>query len=651
MFIFGRSHRTPRGFMLDEMKSLMQKTLRRKETCLALASLQELMAKDQLPWKSIWTFLFEDHALNDIGVLRDMYECLVVAGDKRMAVTTLLRQAGLCRIPACMAVVTINYKPSMWWIMDVVVDADLQGLVMPVPGRIDFATVMHHVRLGWLTKDEVMLAGAMKLASMVYDVDHGHATAKGEAMCLAKITAKSRKFSVPLLILSVLAHSADPEEVDRIRVCFDLLARAPAQFSSSLVLFETTAWHLFGDDATMPPPPPPPSPTECDSTTFLPPPPPLDHVPSWAVDKHTYRGRTGKCMMVGSDRVADEDEEELCGARQKVGIEHFFDEGCSLDGQSLTVVDNPYWEITKDMYRSRPSRLQKTRSMTTAYYTELKRDYPGVFHRTQKRSLEEYDGNDDDEVAWSKRIEHMPFLQVPRSSAKTYVRTDGKNVWKGPYLRPDTISRIIYRHRVMREVLGDPHTLPAVNAEEEEEGRPYVCFPLIKRNDGQPVRFQVIDFQDVIANEYVQGKMVVTPKSLGVIPAHRLSTVDHVPASLWTHFMFRYALNVGDSGLYNAIALDEPQPQRIYGLDMDENRGRSTKTHILDYMFAKRPRQTLDVEGSVKRLYQPIMASLDNAAAKVHVVHKMALDCGVPIPKHFLQRIDAMRTALDELVV
>ncbi len=126
----------------------------------------------------------------------------------------------------------------------------------------------------------------------------------------------------------------------------------------------------------------------------------------------------------------------------------------------------------------------------------------------------------------------------------------------------------------MKDVLGDPHTLKL-----EQKG-PYLIFPLLKGSDVTEIKVTKQDFRDVISKTEVKDGEFVLRESLGVIQLHRVGVenLKKLPASFWAHYIWRFALNVGDSGLYNSIT--DHQMSFLYGIDMEEYRG-SLKDHTL----------------------------------------------------------------------
>ena len=114
MLIHGRLILTVHGLMLDEVRSLLQKSLRRKDHLLVLSASKELLGygKDQLPWKALVTFLFEDHCLSnadDIQAICQYHR----QNDKYGAVAYLLQKCSTCRVAACVPVIAMDpeYDP------------------------------------------------------------------------------------------------------------------------------------------------------------------------------------------------------------------------------------------------------------------------------------------------------------------------------------------------------------------------------------------------------------------------------------------------------------------------------------------------------------------------------------------------------------
>ena len=74
---------------------------------------------------------------------------------------------------------------------------------------------------------------------------------------------------------------------------------------------------------------------------------------------------------------------------------------------------------------------------------------------------------------------------------------------------------------------------------------------------------------------------------MGVTKLNKLSAdeIERLPKTVWLHFAYRYAANVGDSGLYNALFDGE----NVYGIDMDEQRHTPASSGIASMLFTKNP--------------------------------------------------------------
>lgn len=144
----------------------------------------------------------------------------------------------------------------------------------------------------------------------------------------------------------------------------------------------------------------------------------------------------------------------------------------------------------------------------------------------------------------------------------------------------------MFFHKAMKDILGDTHTL-------EVRGEfPYLTFPLLM-GFGATMDIQRADYYDAIDKIHVEGRSFACRESLGIIQLHRLPpfTLRGLPVSIWCHFLFRFVLNIGDSGLLNAIT--DRKLNFIYGIDMEEDRGGINNNSLLEIMFSKRPNREL----------------------------------------------------------
>jgi len=623
MFVHGRLILTASGILLDEVKSLLQKALRRKECDLVIKATKELIGrgKDQLPWKCILTYMFEDHCLNGDKILSALIERYRKA-DKYGSIELILRYCGTCRIAACLPVIALDreYDPTDWCV-DIVVEEDLKDLVCNSSSRINCCLLFQHLKTAWLDKNKKHLITYTKLITMVNDHDKVTVTRKGLKYCYyTELKKKANVIMVALTLLSkVSKEQADVEMANYCQHCCFLatIKEAPLRLIMSAAVMHyihrDTVRHYSNLKVG-----------EIKWSQVR----KIDSLPDWAVDKHTFRGKTGrstKPYLNGKSEakhLSDAELEEFHGQRPKRDIEYFLQEGVRCKDEVLLM--NPYWEKCKEIYLEKPKKLQKTIKMTAVYYNEILNHYSTLKGKTatmtrevistknQKRKRD-LDVDDDSEESGVEKmvikkakiiqvpdggskydIKELissdlpcldgPLLQIPTSSGKVYTRLDLKKgcVWKGPY-SDKRISLALFFHRVLKEVFCCPHTLAV-----KRHGQ-HLQFPLLC-DSTMDVKVSVKDFNDCIARREVKNGRFVLRESLGIVQLHKVGEhhFSKVPSSLWCHYLFRYAMNIGDSGLYNCLT--DNKLSFLYGIDMEECRMAVHDDKLLTLMFTKRPR-------------------------------------------------------------
>ena len=575
MLMHGRLLVTAHGMMLDEMRSLLQKSLRRKRLDLITQSTRELIGygKDQLPWRCIMTYLFEDHCLAGGNLLQTMLS-YQSKNDKYNAIL-FLSKIPTCRISCCAPVVALDpeYLPNHWD-SDLEVDQELTGLVTIKTGCINFDSLLMHLKMAWEENNNTKMMTYFKMVTIAYDTEKRVVSRKGDEYLKWPLKSKRPNLHVGLIVLSLLYRVTKEEDFKKyIRCCyaFCTLPEAPVR----LILFTVLIQRMYKDKSINEVG----NNTESDkikwSEVGV-----LSSMPSWAVDKHTYRGKTGnqtvhlvkKKRLHKQLKLNEEFLETFHSERPKNGIQHFFDEGCvCLDPAAE---ENPFWERTKEIYFSKTHSLQKTVRMTADYYNALKKSHKMILCSKQKssRTVDEDDEMDvvddrvknratkrghssavetqvnvpkastshDDDIdkkSISRKRKHSekevkiektekkirvkkvkfdddtankdnildcetrsestsqsipmssrptsstdtevargdadgkesgalvkmkgPLLQLPTGSAKVYTCLDTsiQRVWKGPY-KPERLGLLVFLHKAMRDIIGDPHTLP-----------------------------------------------------------------------------------------------------------------------------------------------------------------------------------------------
>ena len=191
MYIYKKLILTSNGIMLDETRSLLQKALRSKERQLGLQAAKELLLKDQLPWKTIVNFLFEDHCLADTDVLM----CIWTAyGEGTLSAKfrciMLLMECFTCRVNTCLPVIALDgYKPKLLD-LDINVRDSLRDLVIPAEGCMRTDLVLERLVRAWERKDMHKSITYMKLATMVAEQEKRKLTQKGMDFLLYQTSKK-----------------------------------------------------------------------------------------------------------------------------------------------------------------------------------------------------------------------------------------------------------------------------------------------------------------------------------------------------------------------------------------------------------------------------------------------------------------------------
>lgn len=556
----GKLFTTRSGAILDEVKSLLQKSLRRKDDRRVAQCFNELVyrvpdqltgkltVKDQLPWGCLLTYLFEDHCLVDVDSLHKLHSNLQ-SRNKQQFLKDLLG-VRTCRVAACLPVYTMS--------------GDITPMFDPCIEVPDFAralfdqnfqkyrhlkadAIMAHLIQAWKQGDGESLMFYTKLINMIQEKEKCQITEKAKALVggMVQRNGKCHASVVHVVISTLLNKDVTKDSVMRrfLHLCLRFCCVSDSSdvrrdAFQRLILFSVIARWIHEADAD---PNPVVSSVAVDWDTV----PLLCDMPSYAVDKHTYRGKNGRGTRQFREQgtMCDVTYENLHGPRPKKTLQDFFCEGSLITERSLQT--NPYWQTTMNVYLAAPEAKQRTMHLTPVFYEQL---------FAQRKELFDFDRSIGG---------LLPLLQKPTSGSKVYTRVDIENgrVIKGPY--PDGKYNLVVRLSRQMLALGDVHTLPI------RQDYPYLSFPLIRRS-GQGVQVSKITFEDHIAKMTARDVDFVTRQALGVTQVHNMSPaeVKCLPMTLWVHFALRYALNIGDSGLYNAIS----DGRLIFGIDMEENR-------------------------------------------------------------------------------
>lgn len=544
---------TKSRILLDEVKSLLQKALRKKERYIALSACKEL--DQQLKFHHVLVFLFEDH-YHDARVVKKFVE-LYNKKDIKTCVELLL-ELKTCRTVAALPVVALQtkYNPSMVICNDAA--NELCDLVVEEEGKLNVGRLLTTTMQAWNECNTSTLLTCFKLLTMTVYHENRLLTEKGKERLLSHRRGNRNMVE---LILSLL-HGVEPVIHNYIYQCYVLSKGQSAPFR--LILFSV----LFHKITTIEEVPIRADIGELDWSNVA----ELKHMPVWATDCHTYRGRSGESTKDIAYKYYPEMDEEFAeefhGVRPVKDRKDFLMHGVECKDAYKT--NDPYWDEALDVYKEYDFRT--TNTMTGICYSVLKKTHHDIFNKSRQ-----------------------PLMQKPTNRRKVYTRLDFNNkyVVKGPYKTIIRFNNILFNHYCLREILHDEHTI------EVHGNWPYLKFPLIVSEGCNEYSVECTDFYDPIASHELIEEAIVARESLGYIQAHNLTPAQlrRLPFTIFVHFIYRALLNVGDSGLFNVLTnahmTDTPF---VYGIDIEEVRNRYNAETILDLMFTLKPKKALCLE-------------------------------------------------------
>jgi hypothetical protein len=632
MFLHGKHFFTESGLNLDEVKSLLQKSLRRKEVYLAYTAAKEL--GHIVSWDKLLTYVFEDHSLISSRLLTQVLDSYILSKKektdktldthKKNVIDLLLSKCKTSRVAACLPVVAIDEEYRLALREAFEVEQETFVFVYELDNCINVNRVISCLRREWKQRDCKRIISLMKLVTASHDLENRKLTKEGKDFIrkTSKLGNKCQEGIGQLVLALLFSDTHNSELSSFLHTSLHISLRVP-KAPMRLILFSVVAHMIFLDNIMKA--------TEEDIKCLVnwESVGKIKEMPMWATDKHTFRGKFGKSTQMevikkGFSYMPEDMLNEFHGPRPKCDLTHFFTEG--VKEVSPMLVQNPYWEKTKNIYLSFPQNKQKTLLMTKDYVFFLQNKMPDIFHdinivpKKKQTTLTSYFSSqantvllnrkrkceDSKETVTKKKCNivedtylskfsdinqslsrHLPLLQVPCGAHKCYTRVDiaNKIVLKGP-MQPSQVRRISAIYTMMRTIFEDIHTVPLIEAGN------YLVFPLLT---GKNACLSVE--QKTIKDCKQGGRLVKTDfmniSSLGLCQLHNLmeKEIYSMPLSLWMHFMFRFIIKVGDSGLYNALT--DVERTFVFGIDLDETRSSNLPENLLDILFTRRPRKVL----------------------------------------------------------
>ncbi len=575
----GKLYTTPCGSNLDEAKSLLQKGLRRKDEQVVAQSYKEL--KDRLSWGSLLIYLFEDHCLVSLDQLHNLYGTFQKK-DKQQFLKKLL-EVRSCRVAACLFVYIMSNSVNVNYDLDIEIPEYAQGLIDQTYNKykhLNANLVISQFLKAWNDGNAENLIFFGKLINMIAEIEKSDVTIKGKDL-IDSVTHQTRNYHASIThVMLALLYKFEKKDMNLkkfiyicLKFCFVSDSNTRKEQFQRLILSTVIAQriHNAGVNQTRLPP------SQLDWNAV----PALQVMPDYAVDKHTFRGKKGCSTMKYKEQgsMSDSAYESFHGHRPQRDIHYFLTEGCLITEPSLE--ENPYWEITKETYLSQPLERRKTALMTPYFYEKLFQTKKDLF------------------ITVGGGLQDLPLMQQPTGIGKVYTRMDLKTeeVVKGPY--SDAKFKLVMKFHKQMQQLGDRHTLAI------REDYPFIRMKLIRDKSRNIVIHEKMWYDPI--KKIKKEDHFVDRETLGVskLSGWKKHEIFRIPLSVVLHFAFRYALNIGDSGLPNCISCGDD----IYGIDMEEIRGWKKRVDgklatydeslfhsVCDFLFSTSPRVGIRVE-------------------------------------------------------
>ena len=564
MLIRGRLTLTKSSrLMLDEAKSALQKGLRRRDGVVVRAFAEELVS--QAKPGHILTYLLEDHNTASLECMKHV-TLLMKSGNLVGAVKYMLQHGSLSRQASCLSTAVIGREDPVSLDLPAVVKAgDIDGAARLInkicvePWAAVSKEDQQHVR-------EVLTTTNRKLKLTQLEVTLA-------AICSATTNEEVQQYCICLGKLLELLPAPDRKKIARL-VLFSAVCRMETPGVDFLNL---ELWPVEKTDPVIPP---------------------------YAIDKHTYRGRTGKGVDV--TLLAKEVwKPELYGPKPRQDIHDFWTKGVVCAGDAHV---NKYWDEAKAVYTK--NGFLKTKAIG----------------KKRKATWDE---------PRAKIIKKNPDHRFAhRKAGKVGTTLCGNMIHIGSYSSRKLWSHTAFSHYAMKHILKDGHTLPATFAKVYNH-----------RLYSKPAT-------DVKFKDYIQGGTPISTRfvkmsSVALCVLKEEASLTTFPGSLWCHFIYRYALDIANTPVYTAIAVD-PDTGETWGVAM----GRGPRENVTDdgnivqRLFIVKPEEAVVTE-ILAAMKDKKAEILDHLAIRMNAVFTEALKFfNLDLFKTRLSEMTALMTAL-----
>ena len=558
--------KTENDFQLDEVRSLLQKSTRRRDFENVGRAANELLLpgegrnRDFLTWALLYAQVFEDFCLlehTQIDQIVRMREQAKrnkqqVMEAKQKVITQLLKHKS-CGLATTMSVAAMDplFAPVHFHVEPEEEDAKYYGLVEAKAGDVKHGWLLTEIAECWRKQIVDLLLPLLKLASCAVSVK---LTEQGQAYL-------EDKGNLLLLLLKVLLdNTSEPSMREYLESLVKLATKFPGDCPKAM-FFAPLVRLCF---CCAPSPKSEREPSQIDWEKEL-----FGDIPEYAVDATTERGR-----------------------KDGRHLDMHYEEEAVLPAQFSSLR-----ECADHVYRT--SDHKKTvKQMSHVYWTNVRQDHPHLFYDQQVAKINRK-RKAEDEVKpqkpskFEKLGKQLPLLQMlVKRRYQCAVDPEKKHVLKGPFKQAkdaNKLARVVFYSQALREVLGDVHTVAY-----EKSTLPEGIFLVSELVCSEEAKDKLEHIAEDVSHENCAVRHI-SPERLGL---KRLSDLNHVliknvPHSVWASYLFRHALDVaGHSDLNNAVAVNGTHRVFLHVEDVKGNKA-AGESKLTDLMFTKNPKKNL----------------------------------------------------------
>jgi hypothetical protein len=191
------------------------------------------------------------------------------------------------------------------------------------------------------------------------------------------------------------------------------------------------------------------------------------------------------------------------------------------------------------------------------------------------------------------RIQKLPHGQLKCGKHKKVVYIGKKNVYKGLYNPDDKsyINNIKFTHAL--EILEN-----LTNREEKYRSLLKIEKILVIPSGERILVFKNVANPEKLTNDNtitktssIETEVNIYPRGIICRPQDMTSTnlTDEIRVAILQHLYFRHILHIGDSGPHNILKREDGSSQLIAGIDMEEYRTKDQGETLFEHLFRKRP--------------------------------------------------------------